>query len=336
VQEDDHFGISSSVAILRPHTERLNPTFLYYWVAGGVFQQAIYATKGGVAQGYISLEMIRNLPLSVPPLPTQKKIASILSAYDDLIENNNRRIKILEEMAQSIYREWFVNYRLPGHENVRLVDSELGPIPEGWNVRTLGDLCKSITDGDWIESKDQGGSDYRLIQVGNIGMDRFVETNNFRYITEETYRRLNCREISMGDILVSRMPTPIGRAWMVRHLASPMITAVDVAILKPAHTEINPYYLLQCLNSPYNLARAASFATGTTRPRISRRDLAIQLFRVPPPEMQASYGEHCSSMKSLIDLLERKNQNLRQTRDLLLPKLISGELAVVDLDIAVA
>ena len=81
----------------------------------------------------------------LPPLPTQRKIAAILSAYDDLIENNNRRIKLLEEMAQRIYREWFVDFRYPGHEDVPLVDSELGPIPKGWNVQPLSDAAQIVT-----------------------------------------------------------------------------------------------------------------------------------------------------------------------------------------------
>ena len=83
------------------------------------------------------LRSVLDVPL--PPLPTQRKIASILSAYDDLIENNTRRIAILEEMAQAIYREWFVNFRFPGHENVKLVDSPLGQIPEGWEATHVGD-----------------------------------------------------------------------------------------------------------------------------------------------------------------------------------------------------
>ena len=80
------------------------------------------------------LRYLQAFEVRVPPLPTQRKIASILSAYDDLIENNTRRIAILEEMAQAIYREWFVNFRFPGHENVKLVDSPLGQIPEGWEA----------------------------------------------------------------------------------------------------------------------------------------------------------------------------------------------------------
>jgi len=88
--------------------------------------------------------ILRSVSVVHPPLPTQRKIADILSAYDDLIENNTRRIAILEEMAQQLYQEWFVHFRYPGHENVPLVDSELGPIPEGWEVKRLGDIAREV------------------------------------------------------------------------------------------------------------------------------------------------------------------------------------------------
>src|SRR5438067_11535941 len=89
----------------------------------------------------LNTAIIRSISISYPPLPIQYKIAAILSAYDDLIENNTRRIKILEEMAQSLYREWFVHFRFPGHEGVRLVESELGPVPEGWEVVPLSQVA---------------------------------------------------------------------------------------------------------------------------------------------------------------------------------------------------
>ena len=92
-------------------------------------------------------DRIYAVKVSVPPLRVQGRIASILSTYDDLIENNTRRIRILEEMAQMIYREWFVNFRFPGHEKVRMVESELGPIPEGWAVQSLGSLTSVVTKG---------------------------------------------------------------------------------------------------------------------------------------------------------------------------------------------
>ncbi len=132
VKSSDRFGLSSAVAILRPNQTEITAEYLYYWIRGSEFQHAVYSIKGGVAQGYVSLEMIRSLPIRKFEKSAQENIVEILTAYDNLIENNNRRIAILEEMAQSLYREWFVKFRFPGHQQAKFIDSPLGKIPEGW------------------------------------------------------------------------------------------------------------------------------------------------------------------------------------------------------------
>ncbi len=115
--------------------------FVYYFFKA--FDFTPY--NSGSAQSSLNRNYLYPVPIQVPPLQTQRKIAAILSAYDDLIENNMRRIEILEEMARSLYREWFVNFRFPGHEQVKMVDSELGLIPEGWDVKKLVELGEIIT-----------------------------------------------------------------------------------------------------------------------------------------------------------------------------------------------
>ena len=151
----------------------------------------------------------------------------------------------------------------------------------------LGDLCSSIEDGDWIESKDQGGEDFRLLQVGNVGVGVFRETGNYRFVSAETFGRLRCRELRVGDVLVSRMPDPVGRAWHIRRaLPWKSITAVDVAIVSPNPAKLDPAYCAYFLNSPQNLDHARARAGGTTRLRITRRDLAT--FPIP---IQSDYQD---------------------------------------------
>ncbi|MFY9976215.1 MAG: restriction endonuclease subunit S, partial [Chromatiaceae bacterium] len=128
------------------------PTFLHYYlrdsgVIAWIANQAIGATLPN-----LNTSILRSVPVLLPPLPTQHKIAAILSAYDDLIENNLRRIKILEEMAQSLYREWFVKFRFPGHQHARFVNSPLGPIPEGWEVKPVLSVAE-VTYGFAFKSK---------------------------------------------------------------------------------------------------------------------------------------------------------------------------------------
>ena len=122
--------------------EEYDAYFVYYLLRTRT--AILQSIAGGVATPIVKKSTFANLEVCVPPLETQRKIAAVLSAYDDLIENNTRRIKILEDMAQTLYQEWFVHFRFPGHESVPMVESPLGPIPKGWKIGTLGDLAESI------------------------------------------------------------------------------------------------------------------------------------------------------------------------------------------------
>jgi len=320
--------------VIRSKEDRLlNNRFLFYLLQPKL--ELLKSISTGAATKFLTLTILKGLKLPRPPVDLQRKIASILSSYDDLIENNLRRIKILEEMAQAIYHEWFIRFRFPGHEKVKMVNSPLGKIPEGWEVSTLVRGCDSIEDGDWIESKDQGGNDYRLLQVSNIGIGTFVETDNFRYVTQKTFDRLRCREVLSGDILISRMPKPTGRAWLVTRMPWKMITAVDVAIAKVNQNKVNPFFFLYHLNTPENLGLVDKHQIGTTRPRISRKNLGVLPFVVPPLSLQHRFGQFASRNYELTTVLIQKNISLHRSRDLLLPKLISGEIDVEKMDIDV-
>jgi type I restriction enzyme S subunit len=291
-----------------------------------------HAMTAGVP--HINLATLREFRLRLPDVVTQRRIAAVLSAFDELIEINQRRIGLFEDLAMSLYREWFVRFRFPGHEDVELIDSELGPIPERWAAMPLASLAHSLVDGDWIETKDQGGSAYRLLQVSNIGQGAFRETGKFRYITDETFARLRCTAIAEGDILISRMPEPIGRAWLVDQLPMPAITAVDVAILRPRSSAIG-LYLDLLLNSPRFLAEADAAATGTTRKRISRSVLAQLNVTVPPAEHLRAYERLVAPLMKQRTALRTLVPVLAALRDLLLPRLVTGRLDISNVDLGI-
>lgn len=272
----------------------------------------------------VNRNVLHELKVRYPDTKVQERIADILAAYDNLIENNCRRMALLEDSAQQLYREWFVRLRFPGHEHTHIA----GGVPEGWRRSVLAHTCESLEDGDWIESKDQGGEDYRLLQISNIGVNEFVETSSFRYITSETFRRLGCREVTSGQILISRMPRPIGRAWLVTEMPWRMVTAVDVAILAPKPSVADPYFMVHHLNAPNSLEMCAQRAIGATRPRIARRELAALPILVPPIAMQRKFREFAEPLNEQRQNLHRQNGGLRTVRDLLLPRLMSGEVVV--------
>ena len=282
-------------------------------------QVAIGSTVKSLRKG-----MFERFSFFCPPMDAQLRIAGILSTYDDLIENNRRRIVLLEQAARKLYREWFVRLCFPGHESTRIVDG----LPERWERRNIADVCTSFDDGDWIETKDQGGEDFRLLQISNIGNNEFVETGNYRWINSETFRSLRCNEVLFGDILISRMPKPIGRAWLVYEQPWRMITAVDVTIARPDQTVVDPLYYLYHLNSQTHIARCELRATGATRPRISRKTMGALPILRPPMTLQLAFGQIASAINEQRNNLTGQNKVLAQARELLLPRLMSGEVAV--------
>jgi Restriction endonuclease S subunits len=306
---------------------RIDKVFLRYVIRSGEFGNYIKNIMGGVGVPHISPQQIKSFEFELPTLSVQRKIASILSAYDDLIENNLKRIKLLEEAAQNIYKEWFVNFRINGEQLE--VNKETG-LPEGWTQQPLFKVCTSIEDGDWIESKDQGGEsrDYRIVQVSNIGVNSFVETGNWRYITENTFKKLRCREIVNGDILVSRMPNGIGRSWLVTEKQYPMVTVVDVAIIKANTSVISSFYLNEVFNSSRHIQECEIKATGTTRKRITKKVLSEISHTVPPANICQEFEHIVKPIYHQKNNLRKSNSKLKEARDLLLPRLMDGTLEV--------
>jgi type I restriction enzyme S subunit len=157
-------------ALIRPDPAVVDGRFLLYQFLGPQWRAEVTSRLNiGSTVDRVPLIEFPSFPIHLPPLGVQRRIAAVLAAYDELIENNLRRIAIVEELAQAVYREWFVNYRFPGHDNISLVESKLGLVPDGWDVVRLEDCSDKLVDGDWVETKDQGGEDYRLLQVSNVG-----------------------------------------------------------------------------------------------------------------------------------------------------------------------
>jgi len=251
----------------------------------------------------------------------QRKIAAILSAYDDLIENNTRRIKILEEMAQSIYREWFVNFRFPGHEKLKMVDSPMGKIPAGWEVRRIGDICNRIIDKF---SENEHNSlpllDLSRIPRRSCAISDFGKSDEIR-----TSRTI----FAKGDILFGAI-----RPYFHKVILAPIrgVTNISVFTLR-AFGETPNSFLFSVLFSDATVQWANQHSGGTKMPVINWDVFTKMKLPYPPLQLIKKFDESGGPICDQISFLILKNFNLRQTRDLLLPKLISGKLDVSDLDI---
>src|SRR5690606_13132131 len=167
------------------------------------FRPALTAKAHGAAQQNLSQALIREFEMPTPPLHVQRKIAAVLAAYDELIENNLRRIAILEEMAQAVYREWFVNFRFPGHEDVALVDSPLGPIPEEWEVLVLEHVVSTLESG----SRPRGGIDPNETGVPSVGAENVLGLGKYdyskdKYISRSFFESMRRGHVRSGDVLL--------------------------------------------------------------------------------------------------------------------------------------
>ena len=304
------FG-STEFIVFRARHEVSDPGFVYYLAKSDLVRMpAERSMSGASGRQRAKIESIIDLNVPAPPLPTQRKIASILSAYDDLIENNLRRIKILEEMAQNLYREWFVKFRFPGHEKVKFVDSELGRIPEGWGGVKLRDLVK-IRKGQNITKK--------TIVPGSIPVVAGGIKPAYYHNRANTHH---------PAVTISASGANAGYVCLYHEA----IWASDCSVIDRSTTEHVYFFYLQLKERQHEITR---LQRGAAQPHVYPKDLMeIDAVGVPTPILN-SFHEEVSPVLHMVRNLSLKNQILRQTRDLLLPKLISGELDVSQLDINV-
>ncbi len=270
-------------------------------------------------------------PIRLPSLSNQRKISAILSAYDDLIENNLRRIKILEEMAQSLYREWFVKFRFPGHEKIRMVDSSLGKIPEGWDLKPIGEVIETLGGGTPSTKNPefwQGGDVTWFTPSDLTASGAMFISDSAKKITRLGLEKSSAHLFPSFSVMMTSRAT-IG------------VTAVNTKeactnqgfIICIPNERISIFQILFWIAE--NKDRIISVASGATYKEINRSEFREFPILVPPPVVNRQFVNLMSPLCGHVEILQAKNVNLRQTRDLLLPKLISGEVDVSGLDIKV-
>ena len=310
--------LGQRTVLIRANKKNLNPQYLNYLLLGDEIQGRIASISNGATVHHLNMKDIRELEMPpVPDLAIQDRIASILSTYDDLIENNTRRIKILEDMAQMLYREWFVNFRFPGHEKVRLVESELGPIPKGWQPRRLGDLCSEVRRGVHPSEIDPDSPYIGLehlprksIALGEWGRAGDVGSTKLRF------RR--------GEILFGKI-----RPYFHKVGVAPIdgVASSDAIVIVPS----DPTYfsaVLCCVSSEDFVLHATQTSQGTKMPRANWAMLTKYPLPLPTGALLEKFNGVIEPIVEMLKNLVFRNRNLRTTRDFLLPKLISGEIPV--------
>lgn len=283
-----------------------------------LFYNLLYLGQTKAFDQYVTGSTIKHLPgeklakveVVVPPLDAQRRIASILSAYDDLIENNTRRIAILEEMARRIYEEWFVHFRFPGHEQVKMVESGLGLIPEGWKITNIGVVAEN--------------HDRKRKPLSKIQREKFKgpypyygAAKVFDYVEDYIFDGRYVLMAEDGSVI-----TPDG--FPVLQLANGRFWANNHTHILRGTPDASTEFIYLRLSSQ----KVSGYITGAAQPKITQANMNRIPVCLSPRDLMAQFTELVKPKFDLIDCLERKNTNLRATRDMLLPKLISGELDV--------
>lgn len=317
----DGANLTENAAKICEIADRALPQFIMYFLRSKDGQDQLTARAGGAAQPKLALYRIETVEVPLPPLPTQQRIAAILSAYDDLIENNTRRIAILEEMARRLYEEWFVRFRFPGHEAVEFVKTSLGMTPSGWPELHLEELVE-------INPRTRVPKDG---QKPFIPMGSLSETSMVIEPVEQREGNSGTK-FQNDDTLVARI-TPClenGKTGFVAFLSD----QEPVAFGSTEFIVLRPSILGRC--AVYCLARSHAFrdvaikSMSGAEGRQRVRPESIQSFPIarPPADLLSRFEGFCDPVFAQVSALARKNANLRAQRDLLLPKLVSGEIDV--------
>ena len=311
MKEDKAFVFQRHIAILRPDNEKIVPRFLFYTMLTKDFYAKADAAAIGAAQRTVSLTALRNMEICIPDKIQQSKIVDTLAAYDDLIENNQKQIKLLEETAQRLYKEWFVDLRFPRYEDIEIVDG----VPEGWTVKSMEDIADYL-NGYAFKPSDWGEVGKPIIKIKelNDGITKDTPRNTGDDIPEK-YR------VFPGDIVFSWSATLTAKIW-----------DAEEGLLNQHLFKVTPYdgfcreYVLQSILKTLDEFR--NLTTGSTMKHIQRGKLKQVFVKVPSPKIMDEYKKYADTIRQQILVLSHKIIILQEARDRLLPKLMSGEIGL--------
>jgi type I restriction enzyme S subunit len=313
-EEDQRALLVQRCARLRSSSGKLEQKFLRFVIGGANFENYVRPITTGVNVPHISGAQILNFEFTLPPVREQRRIAGILSAYDDLIENSQRRFRNLETIARSLYREWFVNFRFPGHETVRQVSSALGEIPEGWEVRPFSAIAQYV-NGYAFGPSDLGSEGRPIIKIKELkaGITSDTPRNSGQGIPEKY-------NIYDGDILFSWSADLDTYLWA----GGPGLLNQHLFNVLPSQ-RVSHAFCFHALKDAMPRFRALSL--GATMQHIKRSALDQVFTLMPSPEIEEEFSELVEPIHRLTIAFTKKIANLRLTRDLLLPRLLAGPLA---------
>ena len=320
IPEDGRFLHNQRLGkIVNLKTNEVLPKFVFYLFNTASVRGHIKGSASGATVRHTSPSRIYDVPVELPLLPVQSRIASILSAYDELIENNQRRIRILETMARALYREWFVEFRFPGHDKISRVASPLGDIPKGWEIKKVGDIAENIR-----RNVPKGALDVPRPYVGLEHIPRrSLALDAWEMTTELGSNKLEFRK---GEVIFGKI-----RPYFHKVSVSPFdgVCSADTIVIRARRPE-DYAFMVACVSSDAFVAHASATANGSKMPRANWDVLENYEVVIPQGEVIRHFSALLVGILAQEQTLMFQIHNLRRTRDLLLPRLLSGQVALAE------
>ena len=295
--------------------EMADTRFLKY-LFDGVLKVKYRAFTQGAAQENLSQEKLLSIKFPVPDLKVQQRTADILSSYDDLIENNRRRIGLLEQAARMLYREWFIHLRFPGHEHVKITNG----LPEGWERRTLGEVAQ--TNAASYKAKELPDQ-INYVDISSVARGR-VDSKTLMTSAEAPGRAR--RKAKAGDVIWSNVRPNLRAYALILDPEESDVFSTGFTVLTPQSVPFTWLYMF--VTTDNFVGHLVNHATGAGYPAVRPDDFERAALLLPPKSLLSLFHEATESNFRLISKLDHQNQKLAQARDLLLPSLMNGEITV--------
>ena len=326
VKEVPDYAIKN-VALFKCGGSELKGRWLCYYLTTPTAKAHMFGNQRGSSQQFISLSQLRKMPILTSDTNYMKTVVRTLSAYDDLIENNRKQIKLLEEAAQRLYKEWFIDLRFPGHENTPIIDG----VPEGWKRVTLGDIECTLETG----SRPKGGIDMTLKEgIPSIGAENVIGLGKYnfsaeKYITREFFLGMARGIVKNRDILIYKDGAYIGRTSLFQDgFPHKDATVNEHVYLLHAKNETLQYYLFLTLYQKEYFYKMQSLNKNAAQPGLNTRSLKSLDVMLPSADTITAFDRFIRPIMNLIFALSRQCRCLELARDYLLPKLMNGELTL--------
>ena len=308
--------LGQRTVLIRPDIKKVSSLYLMYYLLMPNQQYELLGTANGATVPHVNMSTIRKLPIALPDLDTQKSVAEFINVYDNLIENNQKQIKLLEEATQRLYKEWFIDLRFPGHENVEIVDG----IPLGWYEDTI-DTKVNLLNGFAFKSKDLEETGlFKLVTIKNV-QDGYFEGKNVKYLSKIPDKMPRHCHLYEGDLLLS-LTGNVGRVCIVE--GNDFLLNQRVAKISSE----TPAYTYCLFRSNELFIKINNIANGAAQQNVSpiRIEQIKHLF--PNDKLIMDFERVVGPILKRVVLMKKHIILLEEARDRVLPKLMSGEIEV--------